>query len=189
MRIIVCITGATGVTMGHRFLQALKSYPEVESHLIVSNGAKLTLSLESDKTFEAVCELADFVHEAEDLGANISSGSYKTDGVVVIPCSMKTLSGIACGYAENLIVRSVDVCLKENRKVVLVPREMPLGRIHCRNLLTAAEAGCVIIPPMLTFYSNYPTLDDQADHIIGKILMQFGLDYKRFKPWRGANEQ
>lgn len=189
MRIIVCITGATGVTMGFKLLQALKLYPEVESHLIVSNGAKLTLSLESDIAFEAVCELADFVHKAEDLGASISSGSYKTDGVVVIPCSMKTLSGIACGYAENLIVRSVDVCLKENRKVILVPREMPLSKIHCRNLLTAAEAGCVIIPPMLTFYSNYPTLDDQVDHIIGKILMQFGLDYDRFKPWEGVNRQ
>lgn len=189
MRIIVCITGATGVCMGYRFLQALRSFPEVESHLVASNGAKLTLALESDVTIEDVYELADFIHDERNLGASISSGSYKTDGVVVIPCSMKTLSGIACGYAENLIVRSVDVCLKENRKVVLVPREMPLGRVHCRNLLTAVEAGCTIIPPMLTFYSNYPTVADQVDHLIGKILMQFGLDYGSFKPWEGVCEQ
>lgn len=186
MRIVVGITGATGVCMGYRLLQALRQFPEVESHLVVSAGAKATLALESDISLEELCGAADVVYDDGNLGARISSGSYRTDGMVVIPCSMKTLSAIACGYAENLIVRSADVCLKENRRVVLVPREMPLGKVHCRNLLAAAELGCTIIPPMLTFYNSYPTAADQVDHVIGKILMQFGLDYARFQPWEGA---
>lgn len=188
MRIIVGITGATGAQMGYRFLEALKQFPEVESHLVISKGAEVTFKLETGYELAEVKALADVVHEDDNLGASISSGSFKTDGMVVIPCSMKTLAAISCGYAENLVARAADVCLKENRKVILVPREMPLGKIHCRNLLTAAEAGCTIIPPMLTFYSDYPTVNDQVDHVIGKILMQFGLEYNRFKPWKGAGE-
>lgn len=188
MRIIVGITGATGVIMGYKLLVALRQFPEVETHLIVSKGAKVTLALESNLLLEELYAAADVVHEDGNLGASISSGSFKTDGMVVIPCSMKTLSAIAMGFAENLIVRAADVCLKEGRKVVLVPREMPLGKIHCRNMLTAAENGCVIVPPVLTFYNESMTIDGQIDHIIGKILMQFGLDHERFKPWEGVSE-
>ena len=132
--------------------------------------------------------MADVVHEDDNLGASISSGSFETDGMVIVPCSMKTLSAVAMGFAENLVVRAADVCLKEGRKVVLVPREMPFGKIHCRNMLTAAENGCVIIPPVLTFYNESMTIEGQIDHIIGKILMQFGLKYERFKPWEGVTE-
>lgn len=188
MRIIVGITGATGVVMGCRLLAALRQFPQVETHLVVSHGAKVTLSLESDLSLDELYVLADVVHEDDNLGASISSGSFETDGMVIVPCSMKTLSAVAMGFAENLVVRAADVCLKEGCKVVLVPREMPFGKIHCRNMLTAAENGCVIIPPVLTFYNESMTIEGQIDHIIGKILMQFGLKYERFKPWEGVTE-
>lgn len=185
MRIIVGISGATGAQMGDRFLQALKEMPDVETHLIVTSGAEVTIARETEVSLDQVKAKADYVHDYHNLAACISSGSFRTDGMVVIPCSMKSLSAIANGYDEDLLVRAADVCLKENRRVVLVPREMPLNRTHVRNLLAAVEAGCTIIPPMLTFYSNYPTTEDQVDHIIGKILMQFDLPYKNFKPWEG----
>lgn len=185
MRIIVGISGATGVQMGVRLLEVLRDFPDVETHLVVSKGAIRTFECETDLSLDEVCQLADHVHDDSNLAACISSGSFKTDGMIVLPCSMKSLAGIANGYAENLLQRSVDVCLKENRRVVLVPREMPLGKIHLRNMLECADLGCTIVPPMLTFYSHYPTVEDQVDHIIGKILMQFGLDYSRMKPWQG----
>lgn len=185
MKLIVGITGATGVQMGYRLLQALTVFDDVEKHLIISEGAKTVFDLETDLNLEDVYALADYVHDAGNLGATIASGSFKTDGMAIVPCSMKTLSAISNGYADNLISRSADVCLKENRRLVLVPREMPLNIIHCRNLLTAAEAGCTIIPPMLTFYSNSLTVEDQVDHVIGKVLMQFGLEYDKFEAWRG----
>ncbi len=185
VKIIIGISGATGVQMGARLLEVLKSMPEVETHLIVSKGAKLTFEKEANQPLEEVINLADYSYDDSELSACISSGSFRTDGMIVIPCSMKSLSGIANGYAENLLQRAADVCLKESRKVVLVPREMPLGKIHLRNMLTCAELGCSIIPPMLTFYSDYPTAEDQIDHVIGKVLMQFGIEYDRMKPWDG----
>lgn len=174
--------------MGARLLEVLKEFPNVETHLVVSKGAIKTFQCETSMDIETVYQLADHVHDDTNLAACISSGSFRTDGMIVLPCSMKSLSGIANGYAENLLQRSVDVCLKEGRKVVLVPREMPLGKVHLRNMLECADLGCTIVPPMLTFYSNYPTVEDQVDHIIGKILMQFGLEYKRMKPWQGIEE-
>ena len=183
MRIIVGVTGATGVGMSYRLLQALKQVEECEIHLIVSKGAELTWKLECAQPMEKLYELADVIYEEEDLAADISSGSFVTDGMIILPCSMKTLAGIVSGYAENLIQRSADVCLKENRKVVLVPREMPLGRIHLRNMKEAADYGCVIVPPVLTFYNGASSIEEQIDHIIGKILLQFGITYSRFQPW------
>lgn len=184
-RIVVGISGATGVQMGARFLKVLKDIPDVETHLVVTNGAEVIFKRETDIDIADVKAMADHVYDANNLAAAISSGSFRTDGMVVIPCSMKSLSGIVNAYDDDLLVRAADVCLKENRKVVLVPRELPLNRIHCRNLLTACEAGYTIIPPMLTFYSSYPRAEDQVDHIIGKILMQFDLPYDKFKPWKG----
>lgn len=189
MRIIVGVTGATGVGMSYRLLQALKMTEECEIHLAVSKGAALTWDLECDRPLEELYDLADYVYEEDDLAARISSGSFVTEGMVIMPCSMKTLAGIVSGYAENLIQRSADVCLKENRRLVLVPREMPLGRIHLRNMESAAELGCVIVPPMLTFYNRPSTIEDQVDHIIGKILLQFGIRYHRFRVWNGREEQ
>lgn len=183
MRIIVGISGASGVQLGYRFLQALRQQKDMEIHLVVSDGAKRNFELETEIKLEEVEALADRVYNDHDLAALISSGSFETDGMVVIPCSMKTLSNIATGNAGNLLVRAADVCMKECRKLVLVPREMPLSKLHLRNLATAADLGCVIIPPMLTFYNGSETLEAQMDHIIGKILMQFHLKYDPFKPW------
>lgn len=185
VKIIVGVTGATGVEMSYYLLKALKQIEDCEIHLIVSQGAKVTWSLESRRSIEQLQALADQIYDEDHLAAIISSGSFMTDGMIVMPCSMKTLAGIATGYADNLIGRCADVCLKEGRKVVLVPREMPFNRIHLKNLKEAGEAGCVIIPPMLTFYNGAETMMDQVDHIIGKILMQFGLTYDRFVPWTG----
>lgn len=183
MKLIVGISGATGVLMGYRLMQALKETASCEIHLVVSEAARHTWDLEVDRPIEELYRLADVVHSPQDLAASISSGSFRTDGMIVLPCSMKTLAGITSGYTDNLLLRAVDVCLKENRRVVLCPREMPMNRIHLKNMLTAAEVGCTIVPPMLTFYNGSSSLEEQVDHIIGKILMQFGLDYPRFKAW------
>ncbi|MFZ2756475.1 MAG: UbiX family flavin prenyltransferase, partial [Atopobiaceae bacterium] len=185
MRLIVGISGATGVQMGYRLLQVLADMPDVETHLVVSQGAELILERETDLSLEALTSLADVTYDNHDLAAPVSSGSYRTDGMIVVPCSMKSLSAMVNSYDDDLLVRAADVCMKEGRRVVLVPREMPLNRSHCRNLLQAAEDGYVILPPVLTFYNGCQTTNDQVDHVIGKILMQFGLDYDRFRPWEG----
>lgn len=185
MRLIVGISGASGVELGYHMLKALKSYPDCEIHLVISEGAKLNFELETDLKIEDVEALADVVHDNKNLAATISSGSFKTDGMIIIPCSMKTLSGIAVGYAENLLIRAADVCLKEDRKLVLVPREMPLGKVHIKNLKEVSDLGCIVMPPMLTFYNNSNTIEGQINHIIGKILMQFGLNHEKFVPWEG----
>lgn len=189
MRIIVGVTGATGVEMSYYLLQALKKIEHCEIHLILSEGAKVTWTLESRVPMEDLTSLADFVYGERDLAATVSSGSFVTDGMVILPCSMKTLAGISMGYAENLLVRAADVCLKEGRKVVLVPREMPLGKVHIENMKKASDLGCVIVPPVLTFYNNPRTLEDQIHHIIGKILLQFGISYEYFVPWTGAPKE
>lgn len=185
MRIIVGITGASGVQLGYELVKALKRHPECEVHVVVTEGAKRNFELESDITIDDVYALADYYHDDKNMAASISSGSFVTDGMIVVPCSMKTLSAIATGYSANLVVRAADVCLKENRRVVLVPREMPFGKIHLRNMQTAADLGCTIVAPVLTFYNNPQTLEDQMNHIIGKILMQFGLTHKQFSAWTG----
>ena len=185
MRLIVGISGASGVILGYEMLKALKLIPDCEVHLVVSEGAVKNFECETDLTVQDVCALADVVHSNKNMAASISSGSFVTDGMIIIPASMKTVAGIASGFAENLLLRAADVCLKENRRVVLVPREMPLSRIHLRNFKECADNGCVIVPPMLTFYNGSDSLEQQIDHIIGKILMQFGIEYKKFVAWRG----
>lgn len=188
MRITVAVSGATGVEMSYYLLKALKSVEGCEIHLIVSKGARITWKLESEIPLEKLEALADEIHDEHNMAACVSSGSFVTDGMIVMPCSMKTLAGIAAGYAENLIVRAADVCLKEGRKVVLVPREMPFGKVHLRNLKEAADLGCVIVPPVLTFYNGPKTIADQINHIVGKILMQFGITYDKFVPWTGVED-
>lgn len=189
MRIIVGVTGATGVEMSYYLLRALKTVDDCKIHLIISEGAKTTWELESSIPMEKLMDMADVVHNEYDMAASISSGSFLTDGMIVMPCSMKTLAGIAAGYAENLIVRGADVCMKEGRKVVLVPREMPFSKLHLRNMKEAADMGCVIVPPVLTFYNGAGTMEDQIHHIVGKVLMQFGVAYDKFIPWTGTGEK
>jgi len=171
--------------MGYRLLQALNQHPYVEIHLVISEGAVRNFELETDISVADVKKLAHHYYDNDNMAASISSGSFITEGMMVVPCSMKTLSGIAHGYATNLLIRAADVCLKEGRKVVLAPREMPLGPVHLRNMLLAAEYGCRIVPPMLTFYNNLESTEDQLQHVIGKVLMQFGLEHKKFVPWQG----
>ena len=186
MRIIVGISGATGVIMGYKLMQILRTVPDCEIHLILTEGALKNFALETDVSIDDVKKLAHFCHDNKNMAAAISSGSFKTDGMIVIPCSMKSLSGIANGYASTLLVRAADVCLKENRRVVIVPREMPLGKIHIKNMAIAADLGCTIVPPMLTFYNAPGSLEDQVMHVIGKVLMQFDIAVKQFKAWKGA---
>ncbi|MBY4797723.1 UbiX family flavin prenyltransferase [Collinsella sp. AGMB00827] len=185
-RIVVGVSGATGVCMARYLLTELASHECVETHLVVSAGARRTWELECCEPIDALLALADHVHSAENLAACISSGSFQTDGMIVLPCSMKTLAQIAHGIADNLLSRSADVCLKEGRRVVLAPREMPLGAVHLRNLKLAAELGCVIMPPMLTFYNGPVSVEDQIWHIVGKILRQFHIEPQRFHGWEGA---
>ena len=187
MRLIVGISGASGVIMGWYLLRALHEMPEVETHLIVTEGAAVTFPYETELSLAEVCALADVVHDNHDMAASISSGSYETDGMIIIPCSMKTVAGIVSGYTDDLLLRAADVCLKEGRKVVIVPREMPMSRIHLRNIKECADNGCAIVPPMLTFYNGSNSLEQQIDHIIGKILMQFGIEYQKFVSWQGED--
>lgn len=186
MRIVVGVTGASGVIMSRYLLKALKSVDNCEVHLVVSEGARKTWELETGLPLSTLLNLADHVHDNKNQAASIASGSFVTDGMIIMPCSMKSLAGIVCGYADDLIQRSADVCLKEGRKVVLVPREMPFGKVHLRNLLHASNLGCVIVPPVLTFYNHPETIEDQISHITGKILLQFGLRQEGFRPWDGT---
>lgn len=187
MRLIVGISGASGVIMGWYLLRALHEMPEVETHLIITEGAAVTFSYETELSLAEVCALADVVHDNHDMAASISSGSYETDGMIIIPCSMKTVAGIVSGYTDDLLLRAADVCLKEGRKVVIVPREMPMSRIHLRNIKEAADYGCCVVPPVLTFYNGADTVEKQIQHIIGKVLMQFHLHSRDFVPWQGSD--
>jgi len=185
MRMIVAISGASGVIYGIRLLETLKGIDGIETHLILSRGGRLNIALETDWGADAVEALADVVHNDRDLAASISSGSYRTAGMIIAPCSMKTLSGVVNAYADNLTVRAADVTLKEHRRLVLVPRESPLHVGHTRLLHEAALMGALICPPMPAFYSAPRTLDDIIDHTVGRILDLFDLDTGRVRRWQG----
>ena len=187
MRLIVGMSGASGVIYGIRMLEVLKTVAEVETHLIISNGAKLNISIETNWSVKEVEALAEVVHNDHNLAASVSSGSFKTDGMIVLPCSMKTLSGIVTSYADTLIVRAADVVLKEHRRLVLVPRETPLHAGHCKLLYEAAMNGAIIAPPMPAFYNDPETLDDIINHTTGRLMDLFGLNNDFVKRWEGAN--
>lgn len=182
-RIIVGISGASGVSLGADLLKAYSEIPDVETHLVISDNALLTIEQEMDTDPDEIRALADKCYDLYDMAADISSGSFKTDGMIVIPCSMKTLAGIANGYSDNLLLRAADVTLKEGRRLVVIPREAPFSRIHLRNMLTLSECGAVIIPPVLTYYSGQETASEMAQYIIGKVSDQFGIDYAGYKRW------
>ena len=186
-RLILGVSGASGVILSYYLAKALRAQ-DIELHMIVSDAARLTWELETRRPLADLTDLADELHEPQDMAAQIASGSFRTMGMIVAPCSMKTLAGIVTGYADNLLLRAADVCLKEGRRVVLCPREMPLGKLHLRNLSAAADLGCAIVPPMLSFYSGQNTVEDQINHVVGKILMQFDLEYENFRPWNGQKE-
>jgi 4-hydroxy-3-polyprenylbenzoate decarboxylase len=191
MRLIVGMTGATGAPLGIRLLEHLARMPEVETHLVLSRWARTTIELETGMSVAAVGNLADVVHRPEDQGATIASGSFHTDGMVIVPCSMKTLAGIRTGYADGLVCRAADVVLKERRKLVLVPRETPLSEIHLENMLDLARKGVQIVPPMPAFYNHPKSVNDIVDHLVVRILDQFDLsaaDAKRWDGMRAARE-
>ncbi|SVA37935.1 uncharacterized protein METZ01_LOCUS90789, partial [marine metagenome] len=187
VRLIVGMSGASGVIYGIRMLEVLKTVAEVETHLIISNGAKLNISIETNWPVKEVEALAEVVHNDHNLAASVSSGSFKTDGMIVMPCSMKTLSGIVTSYADTLIVRAADVVLKEHRRLVIVPRETPLHAGHCKLLYEAAMNGAIIAPPMPAFYNEPETLDDIINHTTGRLMDLFGLNSDLVKRWEGAN--
>ena len=186
MRLIVAITGSSGAIYGIRLLEALRGVSKVETHLILSKSGKLTAALETGWKAKDIEKLAHQVHSDQDLAASISSGSFRTAGMIVAPCSMKTLSGIVHSYADNLVVRAADVVLKERRTLVLMPRETPLHVGHCRLLLQAAEMGAVIAPPMPAFYNAPRTLEDAVDHSVGRVLDLFDIDSALVRRWQGT---
>ena len=185
MRIIVGVTGATGAPLAVALLRKLSAIPDVETHLIVSRWGKTTLEHETGLHLNEIKEMADVYHNAGDQAATLSSGSFITDGMIIIPCSMKTLAGIRSGYAEGLIGRAADVILKERRKLVLVPRETPLNTIHLENMLALSRMGVSIIPPVPAWYNHSSTLADVEQHIAGRVLDQFGINMPDATRWQG----
>ncbi|MBR5501566.1 MAG: UbiX family flavin prenyltransferase [Oscillospiraceae bacterium] len=182
-KIVVGMTGASGVILGVRLLEVLSAL-DVETHLVMSRWCSETLQLETDWTPQRVAALADYVYDENDLAAAISSGSFLHDGMVIVPCTMKTLASVACGFSHNLIARAADVALKERRNLIIVPRESPLSAIHLKNMLTLAELGVCILPPMMSFYQKPDGLADAVDHVVGRILDQLGIEHDLLRRWQ-----
>lgn len=187
-RLIVGLSGASGAIYGVRLLQVLRNVADVETHLVMSQAARQTLSLETNLSLRDVQALADVVHDARDIAASISSGSFKTAGMVILPCSIKTLSGIVNSYTDTLVTRAADVVLKERRPLVLCVRETPLHLGHLRLMTQAAELGAVIMPPVPAFYHRPQTLDDIINQTVNRVLDQFDIDLPEdlFTRWQGA---
>lgn len=184
-RVIVGITGASGAVYGIRTLELLRALPDVETHLVLSAGARATIALETDRTVREVTALADVVHQETNLSASISSGSYRVRGMLVAPCSVKTLSSIANSFAHNLVARAADVMLKERRPLVLLFRETPLHSGQIGLMLRAAEAGAVIMPPVPAFYHRPTSIEEIVDQTVGRALDQLGLDAGVVRRWQG----
>ena len=187
--IIVGITGASAAIYGIRLLQVLKECKDVETHLVLSRAAGITIKLECPEwNLEAVRDLADVVHKENNIAASIASGSYPIEAMVVVPASMKTVAQIAHGTGESLIHRAADVSLKEGRPLLLVPRETPLHLGHLRNMTTLAEMGAVLIPPLVAFYHQPKTIEDIIDHSVGKILDRLRVEHNLYKVWEGPSQ-
>jgi 4-hydroxy-3-polyprenylbenzoate decarboxylase len=182
MRLVIGITGSTGVIYGVRMLEVLKD-AGIETHLIMSEWAQKCISMETKHDIEYVKSIASTVSDEKNMAASVSSGTHKIDGMIVIPCSMKTLSSIANGYDETLVARAGGVTLKESRKLVLVARETPLTAINLENMLKLARLGVIIMPPVTEFYTNPTSIDAMVDHIVGKCLDQFGIEHNLFTRW------
>ncbi|MGO9439033.1 MAG: UbiX family flavin prenyltransferase [Terriglobales bacterium] len=186
-RVIVGITGATGTIYGVRMLELLRA-AGIETHLVVSNAGEMTRAYETNLSKEDLRALADVAYDIHDVGAALSSGSFKTLGMVIAPCSMGTLAEIATGTASSLLTRAADVCLKERRRLVLMARETPLHLTHLRNMVAATEMGAIVCPPVPAFYAKPQTLQDMVDHTVGRVLDLFDLDVPVVKRWGGLHE-
>jgi len=187
MLLIVGITGASGAMYGIRLLEVLSTSKEVETHLIISEAGEKMIRHETDWQPEKVRALADVCHDVNDIGAELSSGSFKRDGMVIAPCSMKTLSALANSYADNLISRSADTTLKERKRLVLLVRETPLHLGHLRNMVKLTEMGAVVFPPVPAFYNKPQTIQDLIDHTIGRVLDMFDIEHNLFARWPGLH--
>ncbi|MBK8987958.1 MAG: UbiX family flavin prenyltransferase [Chloroflexi bacterium] len=187
-KLIVGISGASGVIYGIRLLSILRDLADVETHLVISRAGAITMGLETDYTPEQVINLADVVYREQDIAARISSGSFKTDGMVVIPCSMKTLAGIAHSFSDNLLLRAADVVLKDRRRLILVPRETPLHLGHLRLLTQVTEMGAIVAPPMPAFYHKPQTIDDIINQTVNRVLdlLDIELPQDLFTRWEGG---
>jgi 4-hydroxy-3-polyprenylbenzoate decarboxylase len=186
-RIIVGITGASGAPFAVRVLQMLREIPDIETHLVMSTWARTNIEMETPYSVREVAELGDVCYKLGEQGAAISSGSFRTEGMIVVPCSMRTLAAIRHGHADNLVGRAADVVLKERRRLVVVPREMPLSEIHLENMLALSRMGARIVPPMPAFFNRPESIDDIVDHVAVRILDQFDLDAPQAKRWRGLD--
>lgn len=183
-RLVVGFSGSSAPQLGAMFLRLCRDLDGLETHLVMSRGARRSVELEMGVDPAEIENLADVVYDAQDLGAAVSSGSFLTLGMVVIPCSMRTLSGVATGNSDNLVTRAADVTLKERRRLVLVTRETPLNLIHIRNMETVTLAGGTILPPVPAFYHRPETIDDLLRQTCGKVLDQFGVEHDLFRRWR-----
>lgn len=187
-RLIVAITGATGAIYGVRLLQVLRDIPGVESHLLISEAGVLNLHQEMELKRKDVEALADVVYNVRDVGASIASGSFLSDGMVIAPCSMKTLAAVAHGLSDNLITRAADVVLKERRRLVLMVRETPFNLAHLRNMTAVTEMGGIIFPPLPGFYHRPQSIDEMVDHTLGRVLDMFALPHELTPRWQGIKE-
>lgn len=185
MNLVIAVTGATGTVYAVRLLEYLKDIEEIKTHLIMSKWAINNLEVETDYSLDYVYSLADVVHNNENLGASVASGSFITEGMIILPCSMKTLSSISNGFSNTLIDRAADVMLKEGRKLVISPRETPLSSIHLENMLKLSKIGVRIVPPMPGFYSKPKSMDDIINHHVMKILDQFNINICNDLRWEG----
>jgi polyprenyl P-hydroxybenzoate/phenylacrylic acid decarboxylase-like protein len=184
-RIIVAITGATGSLYGVRLLQELRLSGDIETHLIVSRAGAISAATELHISRSELETLSDVVHSDKDIGASIASGSFKTDGMIVAPCSMKTLAAVATGFTDNLVARAADVVLKERRRLVLMVRETPLNLVHLRNMVTVTEMGGIIFPPVPAFYANFDSIEAMIDQTVGRVLDLYGLNMQSVHRWAG----
>ncbi len=182
-RLVVAVTGASGSVLAVDLLRQLKKLPQWESHVVVSAGALTTMRFELPDEDPSLADLADVLHDPADIGAAIASGTFPVEGMVVVPCSMKTAAGIVSGYSDNLILRAADVTIKERRPLVVVARETPLSPIHLRNLADLATLGVIVMPPMMAFYNTPKTIDDMVRHITGKVLDVFHATTEGYRRW------
>lgn len=185
-RIIVGISGASGVVLAVELLRQLRNQESVETHLIYSKAAEITLKHETEFKIEEVCSMADVVYDNGNIGAAPASGSFKTKGMIIVPCSMKTVAGTACGYSDSLLLRAADVALKERRKLVMGVRECPFSTLHLENMQKLSSMGAVIMPLVLSFYNHPDNLDACVKHLAGKILDQFDIEGDAFSRWEGG---
>ncbi len=186
-RLVIAITGATGCIYAVRLLEVLRKQPGIETHLLISDAGVLSLHQELDLQRKKVEALAHVVHNVRDIGASIASGSFMCEGMIVVPCSMKTLAAIAHGLSDNLITRAADVILKERRRLVLMVRETPLSLIHLRNMTAVTEAGGIIFPPLPAFYQRPQSIEEMVDHTVGRVLDLFAIEHQLTPAWNGMN--